>query len=196
LLHLNQGDIDWNIVLRRMNQETDRCVALLRDPKIADMQGLAQASSKLIADIRSGSMQFPSLAKREGETQKAYSNRVADALLLVQMPSFARAETTLRAARMRDEMVRALVAAAQFRADNAHWPGQLSDLVPKYLAAVPKDLYSPSAAATVHYIQVEDGIFIYSVGFNRIGDGGLNDPAQKQDDVGEGIPPKPGEQGL
>jgi len=102
----------------------------------------------------------------------------------------------MRAARMRDEMVRALVAAGQFRADSSHWPGTLEDLVPKYLAAVPRDVYSPAAAEAVHYVQSDGGIFIYSVGVNRIDDGGLNNPQQNQDDIGEGITPKAGEQGL
>jgi hypothetical protein len=87
-------------------------------------------------------------------------------------------------------MARAVVAAAQYRAENSRWPGGLADLVPKYLAAVPKDVYSAGAADAVRYVQGDAGIFIYTVGPNRVDDGGMND------DVGVGIAPKAGEQGL
>ncbi len=186
-------DIDWNIVLRRVNEPADRGVALLRDPKMADLQDLTAAAKKLAVDLRTRqASSSKSLVKGAGESQEAYSNRVADRLLAYVTPSLGKIAGTMRECRMRDEMTRAVVAAAQYRADSSHWPGTLADLVPKYLAAVPRDVYSAGAAEGVRYIQSDAGIFIYSVGPNRVDDGGMSDANQKQDDVGVGIAPKAG----
>lgn len=195
LSHIRPDDLDWNIVLRRMNQQVDAVVALMKGPKLLDERELDQALGKSFADI-AGRHNSKNPAKGAGETREAYSNRMADALIMGISPSMSRAAVTVRAARMRDEMVRALVAAGEFRAESSRWPGTLGDLVPKYLGAVPRDIYSADAADAVRYIQGDGGIFIYSVGVNRIDDGGLNDSNLKQDDIGEGVAPKIGEQGL
>jgi len=195
LSNIRPDDLDWNIVLRRMNQQVDAVVAVMKRPKLLDERELEQALDKSFADI-AGRHNSKSLGKGAGESREAYSNRMADALIVGISPSMSRAAVTVRAARMRDEMVRALVAAAWFRAESSHWPGTLNELVPKYLSAVPRDVYSADAADVVRYIQGESGIFIYSVGVNRIDDGGLSNPELKRDDIGEGITPRVGETGL
>ena len=138
----------------------------------------------------------PTMTKDPNETREAYSNRLADTLVPLVMPSFTRSIVTIRRSQMLDEITRTLTAAAQYRADNSHWPATLSDLVQKYQSAVPRDIYSPHAADSVRYIQSEAGIFIYSVGVNRADDAGLTNAEKQQDDVGLGVTPNVAEQGL
>jgi hypothetical protein len=173
LSRVHQGDIDWDIVLRRMNQQVDDVVAIMRDPKLVDTATFDQAYRKEINEITARRAASKNPAKGAEESREAYSNRMADALVLATAPSMGKIVSSIRASQMRDEMVFALVAAAQFRADNSHWPGVLGDLVPKYLASVPRDIYSAGAVDPVRYIQSDAGIFIYSVGVNRIDDGGV-----------------------
>ena len=92
--------------------------------------------------------------------------------------------------------MRTLVAAAQYHADNTKWPATLGDVVPKYIPAVPRDVFSHNAADTVRYLQSNAGIFIYSVGTNKTDDGGVTNAKAKQDDIGLGVAPNPAEQGL
>jgi len=61
------------------------------------------------------------------------------------------------------------IAAEQFRRGRGHWPTRLDDLVPEYLAAVPRD---PFASQPLRLARRGDGIVIYSLGPNAVDDGG------------------------
>ena len=62
-----------------------------------------------------------------------------------------------------------MVASERYRQANGRWPGQLKDLVPNYLANVPLD---PFTGDELKMRQLPEGLVIYSVGPNRIDDGG------------------------
>jgi hypothetical protein len=60
-------------------------------------------------------------------------------------------------------------ALAAYHADHQKYPAALADLSPKYLKAVPDDLFSGKA---VIYKPVDGGFMLYSVGVNGTDDGG------------------------
>ncbi len=60
-------------------------------------------------------------------------------------------------------------ALAAYRRDHGTYPAKLDDLAPKYLAAVPEDLFSGRALV---YHPSEKGYLFYSVGVNGKDDGG------------------------
>ena len=60
-------------------------------------------------------------------------------------------------------------ALAAYRADHGHYPEKLGELAPKYLAAVPDDLFSGKALI---YRTEGKGYLLYSVGANGRDDGG------------------------
>ncbi len=61
-------------------------------------------------------------------------------------------------------------ALAIYHADRGSYPATLADLVPKYIATVPKDIFGHDAE--LHYARQGDGYLLYSVGSNGKDDGG------------------------
>jgi hypothetical protein len=57
----------------------------------------------------------------------------------------------------------------RYRRDHSHWPDSLDVLVPKYLAAVPKD---PQDGKPLRFKRLPDGVLIYWIGHDGIDDGG------------------------
>jgi len=62
-----------------------------------------------------------------------------------------------------------MVAIERYRQAKGRWPGQLTDLVPSYVANVPLD---PFTGHELRMRQLPDGLVVYSVGSNRVDDGG------------------------
>jgi hypothetical protein len=61
-------------------------------------------------------------------------------------------------------------ALAEHRAQRGSYPPRLADLAPKYIPAVPKDVFAGDA--DLHYARQGDGYLLYSVGPNGRDDGG------------------------
>lgn len=100
--------------------------------------------------------------------RRALSERAGQVLLALFAP-----RTTLHVdnedrALMRFELDKLAFALAAHRADRGSFPARLADLVPEYVAHVPKDLFSD---ADLHYRRERDGFVLYSVGVNRRDDG-------------------------
>jgi hypothetical protein len=70
---------------------------------------------------------------------------------------------------MQFELIRLAFALAAYRADQGAYPLKLADLVPKYVAKVPQDIFNDSE---LHYRREGDGYLLYSVGPNGKDDGG------------------------
>jgi hypothetical protein len=81
-------------------------------------------------------------------------------------------------------------ALAAYRADRGTYPAKLAELVPKYVAEVPKDIF---IAADLHYRLEGGGYLLYSVGPNGKDDGGKGTDDRKQgedwDDIAVRIGP-------
>ena len=76
----------------------------------------------------------------------------------------------------------AALAAARFRQARGRWPTTLDELVPEYLAAVPRD---PCDLRPLRLARRPDGIVIYGVGRNGTDDGGdVGGGPSKARDVG------------
>jgi hypothetical protein len=77
-------------------------------------------------------------------------------------------------------------ALAAYRAEQGRFPAGLGELVPKYLAAMPDDLFSGKALV---YRPSADGYVLYSVGVNEKDDGGRGpDDDRRGDDLAVVIP--------
>ena len=81
-------------------------------------------------------------------------------------------------------------ALSAWRGDHDSYPESLADLVPKYLEAVPLDLYTDRP---LRYERMADGYCVYSVGNNGIDDEGRGYKDKPEgDDLAVRMPlPKP-----
>ena len=64
------------------------------------------------------------------------------------------------------------LAAERYRRDQGNWPASLSALVPQWLPAVPID---PMDGKRLRYRRLPYGVVIYSVGHDRVDNGGAID---------------------
>jgi hypothetical protein len=64
------------------------------------------------------------------------------------------------------------VALERYRRDHGRWPDTLEAMMPKYLAAVPKD---PMDGMPLRYLRRTDGVAVYSLGPDGTDDGGKID---------------------
>ena len=82
------------------------------------------------------------------------------------------------------ELARTGLAIHLYRATENEWPGSIEDLFPGYLSAIPRD---PFDHEPLRYVRYGDRVILYSVGLNRIDDGGNQveriDPDQPGDIV-------------
>jgi hypothetical protein len=65
------------------------------------------------------------------------------------------------------------LAAERYRLEQDRWPESLDQLVPHYLARIPAD---PFRNGLLQMRKLPDGLVIYSVGFDRVDEGGKVDP--------------------
>lgn len=93
------------------------------------------------------------------------------------------------ASQMRHQAAEVAVAATRMRLEEGRLPATLSELVPRYLPAGPRDLFD--AGEPLRLTRTDDALTIYSVGPNGTDDGGpdaaASDPHNKTDDVGLGL---------
>jgi len=66
-------------------------------------------------------------------------------------------------------MARAVVAAAQYRADKGNWPDTLQVLVPAYLPQVPLEMFSATGTEPIRYQRTDQGIRLRARG-PKLGD--------------------------
>jgi len=161
---VDRDSVDWNVVLQQINGVSDEITAIMKTPCFKDEQIARQIfdwkMEKKGANLRS----HPSLAKKPEETNQDYTQRVADAMLASYSPSFWRAEDTCRSGLLREKMARALVAAAEYRADKGNWPNTLQDLVSAYLPQVPVEMFSATGTEPIRYQRTDQGILLRARG--------------------------------
>jgi hypothetical protein len=103
------------------------------------------------------------------DPRRTASKRLGQILLHQIVPSISAAADAEDRAAMRFDLTKLAFALAAFRADHGAYPAKLADLVPKYVAQLPKDIVT---AADLHYRKTADGYVLYSVGQNGKDDGG------------------------
>ncbi len=181
--------VDWNPALETVNQWFDRLVAATRpsDP----MEGarllseLRDAHRKHCRELLDSDTIRQKLSKLDAAKGKS---RVIAEFMIATLPLTA-AEKVQMVRYQAEQMynnTRTAFAVAWYRRENDHYPKSLDALTPKYLPAVPKDLYS---GRPLIYKPDANGFLLYSVGANGIDDGGHGSDAQSPgDDIVVRIP--------
>ncbi len=172
LAALSTTSIDWNFVLREGNRWYDRVVAAAELPTLAARQA---AFAQIDADLeeRNEELQRPVAIAWGVVSRHRRSEIMAAALLEYFVPSTGICQDTADRANTNLELMRLAATLSVFRAENGHYPEKLDDLVPRFAASLPIDIYSEKPPI---YRPDDDraGFLLYSVGENGGDDGGTD----------------------
>ncbi len=162
--------LDWNKALRAGNGWYDRLAAVLRQPARAERVAALQVIDAELKELN----------------RERTALDLGERLVVMFIPTVSKVSEAAdrQEVQFRTEVL-AFALAAHF-ADKKSYPVKLADLVPKYAAAIPGDLYS---GKELIYKSSAAGYELYSVGPNGTDDGGHmlqdNPPG---DDIGLRMP--------
>ena len=162
LKNMDTNSVDWNVVMSQINGHCDDVVSIVKSPSVRDEQIARRVFEFKISQMQAEENAHHDLSKEAGETNEAYTQRVADGMSVVLLPSIWRADNTCRLGLTLDQTTRALVAAAQYRADKGNWPDTLGALAPAYLTQVPVDIFSASGTDPIRYQKTGAGICLFA----------------------------------
>ena len=169
----NAAAVDWNAILRMTNKLYDRIVAAGRQPTRAQRE---DAWREVDADRRNqikAATGWKSLvASAMLDPRQGISERIGLIMIHTFMPDLDELVKLEDRENIRLELTKLAFALAEYRAHHGSYPAKLADLVPKYVAAIPADVFS---GGDLHYKPQADGYLLYSVGPNGKDDGGRNE---------------------
>ncbi len=176
LIHYGAStEVDWDLSLRMGNSWFDRIADAYREPTRAERR---QAVTNLEEDFRRLEKTAADTKSLDdlmlGDPRRAVSERLGQVLLIKFLPPIARNVEFEDRSTMRLELAKLGFALASYRADHGTYPTKLADLVPDYVAEVPKDIFNGSE---LHYRLEGQGYLLYSVGVN-----GRDDGAKRRED--------------
>ena len=179
--------IDWEAVFRKGNGYYDRIGASY---KIPTRIGRLAAFKALDADLKNleARVKNPKIDPTDppAKIRAEVTEIIASMYLYSLMPAYGKiADAIDRVEQINRNGIAAAGLAAHF-ADNKKYPETLADLVPKYLARVPDDVFGGNR---VLYKKTGTGYLLYSVGANGVDDGGqLLSDEPRGDDIGIRVP--------
>jgi hypothetical protein len=178
---------DWAPGLRTMNAWQDRLVAATRLEVRAKRDAALEDCRRDIVDIKAEADEVDDkIDLKKVAAGPAIANCWCRRLLFWSAGTFHRLRNDQDRAEQIERNLHVAFALAAFRADNGRYPAKLGELVPKYLAAVPDDLFSGKALI---YKPSPDGYLLYSVGPNGNDDGGRTiDDTPPGDDLAVRVP--------
>ena len=113
------------------------------------------------------------------DNQKALSEFTGDLFIPATITSIAHAFRSEAHVEQKFQNVETALALAAWHSEHGDYPRSLADLVPKYLAEPPQDLFTNQP---LHYERLEEGYRFYSFGFNEKDDGGRGNFDQPEED--------------
>jgi hypothetical protein len=163
--------IDWNVALSDINRCYDRLVAAMREK---DRAGREKELDKIEADVDALSKEVHDKGERayllRGKNDPNVAGKLmGDVLITLLFPATRKVQQHDDADEQTQRNLHLACALAAYQRDNGRYPAKLDDLAPKYLPAVPDDLFSGKALI---YRPAEKGYLLYSVGVNGKDDGG------------------------
>ncbi len=158
--------IDWEPALRSGNRWYDRLVAASR---LKDRVSREKELDRIDTDLKALKKETPTpatLAKRvlgKDPPDQLVGKVIGDVLVGQLLPATRKVESALDRAEQMQRNLHVAFALAGYHRDEGRYPAQLADLAPRYLPAVPSDLFSGKALV---WRPNETGYLLYSVGVN------------------------------
>jgi hypothetical protein len=174
--------IDWESALRVGNRWYDRLTTALRlRDRAAREKELARTEEDLDALVKKGGAANLAKIFQGKDLNEEVGKAIGNHLLGVLVSAFRKVQAIHERSEQEQRNLHVAFALAAHHRDHGHYPPQLADLAPKYLAAVPTDLFSGKALI---YRPTEKGYLLYSVGANGRDEGGRSvDDDPKADDL-------------
>jgi hypothetical protein len=170
---------DWNVALRMGNSFFDHFVDAFSKPLRSDRKA---ALGKVDEDIGRAERELADwrslVVSVLGKGRKAISERVGRFFVVLFLRAISNCADVEDRAATQFELTKLAFGLAAYRAENDSYPAKLADLTPKYVAKMPKDIFSDS---DLRYKREGDGYLLYSVGVN-----GRDDGAKTYDDREKG----------
>ncbi len=183
--------LDWTAGLQNANKWYDQMAAALRMKDRAEREKEIDKVEKELQDRSAKVRKMGNLSKLllEKNQDKAVATALTDVLMGLLTPAVRKVQIAHDRAEQTERNLQLAFAMAAYHADNDRYPAKLDDLAPKYIAAVPSDLFSGKALI---YKPEEKGYLFYSVGPNGKDDGGRyydDDPPGDDPRVKMPLPP-------
>lgn len=154
------ADVNWDVVLKRMNGLCDGMVEAMGKPTYAERKAAMGAMEDWIAQIKST---WDSHAPADS------TQRVGDLLAFTAVYEVSRVYWQYaEAAQARFDLGMMAVALGAYRGEKGEYPDNLDALTPGYLKAVPEDVFGH---APLKYRREGKGYVLYSIGPDMKGDG-------------------------
>jgi hypothetical protein len=172
--------IDWEPAFRNGNRWYDRLAAAVRLKDRADRE---KALDQLEEDLKALKKEATSPANlvrlmlTQGKPDKMVGKALGDVLISLLMPAARKVQNAHDRIEQVQRNLHVAFALAAYHQDHLRYPVALDDLAPRYLSAVPGDLFSGKALI---YRPSAKGYLLYSVGVNGEDEGGRSfddDPA-------------------
>jgi hypothetical protein len=191
------GSINWAPTLRKANKTYDRLSAAMRNrdrpTRARELEKIDHELDQEFNAIRERNasvvgklIQLAEILEKPEDTGKKVGKSIGDVAIGMMMPAAEKVQNAFDRCVQMQQNVQIAFALAAYRADSDHYPAKLDELGPKYLAAVPGDLFS---GKPLIYRPNAAGYLLYSVGPNGVDDGGrLYDDETPGDDIGVRMP--------
>ena len=171
--------IDWDVLLRMLNESYDRIGECLRMPH-AGREEACQRFAEDAMDVRkdrAGNVIMTILYGLGGRPfRRKFTRDVSFAMLAMitplVLPTLNRAVELHDEARTELELAKLALALVVFKAETGAYPADLNALTPKYVPEIPLDIFS---LEPLIYRRAEKGYLLYSIGCNMIDDDGKRD---------------------
>lgn len=161
--------LDWTPTMKTMNKWYDRMSAAMR---LTDRAAREKEFDRIDAELdavkkAAGGGDLNKLLGKDAG--KAAGKAIGDVLMGLLIPAVRKVQGAQDRGEQVERNLHVAFALAAYRADEGGYPAKLDELVPKYLPALPNDLFAGKPLA---YKQEGKGYLFYSVGQNGKDDGG------------------------
>jgi hypothetical protein len=180
--------VDWDQLLKSANKWYDRIAEVSRKPdyleRSAAIKKFDQDLKEVVAKSRGPGALLSLLGGKPAITQT-----MSDVLISLLLPAVTNVLAAEGRVTMRMQSLELAFALAAWRSEHDSYPESLDALAPKYIAAVPKDLFN---GQPLKYERTADGYRFYSVGQNEKDDEGRSfDDNPRGDDLVVRMPVPP-----
>ena len=173
----------WDLALETANKQWDRWTAAIRTPSpVERRKNMAELEAEFSAYRKFDPFKTHWRFLRESGRQLGRST------VALMLPNVRTAPFSVEDVRVRCDLEQVALAIRAYRSDHRQYPAELAALVPEYCGELPVDRFS---GTPLRYVPRKSGYLLYSVGGNKLDDGGHGWNSRPQgDDVGLEIPTK------